>query len=494
MFTRILNKVILLSMCVFASCNAILDNDICNGDGMTRKVTFKMTMNNSSRYTRAWSDGYETGKDIPYDNRIAYDGLRVLFYTLDNSYIGEASELMYWPLSEDRYHFSGNITELNLVPGTGYKVMVLANCPGNTGMENLYFEIADATYPNGNIPMWGVKQFELNNGELQDLGTIDLLRAMAKVEVVLSDNMTANGYSIQEVSLNHHNTQGNCLPTGWNSVGKTSDLDIVACINSRHSHNSKPLELVEIEDGKKFWIYIPEYNVRHTTTNRPNISITLSNGTEMLQFPNSLKFGTYTAKGELEEDSEEDIVRNHIYRFNIAGIAGGIEFEYNVLPWEDGGTWDRGEFAYPTYHNPVVPDYLNPTAVITSAPVMKYNNTSAAEDDAFTVWFKLTRPTDQLWVPVTDQLSSDYEIRVYNHLGEKLDNPAQWVASDNWYRIVVLPLQPDHTGVTVKFGITYHQDWMPDGNSIYLFINGKADEIAWPESGNDPKIIEIKQI
>jgi hypothetical protein len=28
---------------------------------------------------------------------------------------------------------------------------------------------------------------------------------------------------------------------------------------------------------------------------------------------------------------------------------------------------------------------------------------------------------------------------------------------------------------------------------MYLMINGKADEIAWPESGNDPKIIEIKQ-
>ena len=189
-----------------------------------------------------------------------------------------------------------------------------------------------------------------------------------------------------------------------------------------------------------------------------------------------------------------NIVRNNIYKFNIAGVAGGIEVEYNVLPWEDGGTWDRGEFAYPTYHNPVVPDYLNPTEVITSAPVMKYNNTSSAENDAFTVWFKLTRPAAQLWTPVIDQLSSDYEIRVYNHLGTRLYNPEQWVASDSWYRIVVLPLQPDNAGVTVKFGITYHQDWMPDGNSIYLFINGKADEIAWPESGNDPKIIEIKQI
>ena len=342
--------------------------------------------------------------------------------------------------------------------------------------------------------MWGVKQFMLNNGELQDLGTVELLRAMAKVEVVLSDNMIANGYTIQRVSLNHHNTQGNCLPTGWNSVGKTSDLNVAACINSRHSHTSEPLELKEIESGRQYWIYVPEYNVRHTTSNRPNISITLSNGTDILQFPNSLKFGTYTTTGDFEENSEEDIVRNYIYRFSIAGIAGGVEFEYNVLPWEDGETWNRGEFAYPTYHNPVVPDYLNPTATITTAPVMKYNNTSATENDAFTVWFRLTKPYDQLWTPVIDQLSNDYEIRVYDNMGNRLTDPQDWVASEHWYRIVVRPLQPDNAGVTVKFGITYHQDWMPDGNSIYLFINGKADEIAWPESGSDPKIIEIKQI
>lgn len=125
---------------------------------------------------------------------------------------------------------------------------------------------------------------------------------------------------------------------------------------------------------------------------------------------------------------------------------------------------------------------------------MKYNNTSNPETDAFVAWFKMMKPAGQLWTPAIDQLSSDYELRVYNHLGERLTEQSQWVASDNWYKIVVLPLNPENSGVVVKFGITYHQDWMPDGKSIYLFVNGKADEIAWPDSGNDPKIIEIKQL
>ena len=156
MFARFLYKAIFSSVLLFTSCNAIMDNDICGGDGMTRKVTFKMTMNGAAGNTRAaWGDGYTVGEDIPYDNRIAYDALRVLFYTVENNYIGEAAELMYWPLDENRYHFSGDITALGLMAGTEYKVMVLANCPETTDMNNLYFEIADAAYPQGNIPMWG---------------------------------------------------------------------------------------------------------------------------------------------------------------------------------------------------------------------------------------------------------------------------------------------------------------------------------------------------
>ena len=480
-------------MLLFTSCNAIMDNDICTGDGMTRKVTFKMAMHGTSGGTRAaWSDVYESEEELPYDTRIAYDGLRVLFYTQENSYIGEATELMYWPIDENRYHFSGNITGLNLVSGVKYKVMVLANCSKATDVDNLYFEMTDAAYPNGYIPMWGIKLFELNNNELQDLGTVELLRAMAKVEVLLSNQMLLNGYSLEKVSLTHHNTQGYCLPLGWKDVDETSALDQENCMNSKHSHNSDMITFTEVEDGEKFWIYIPEYNVVHTATNRPSLSVTLSNGTTQLEFPNAIKFGNYDADGDLVE--EANIVRNHIYRFAIAAIASSIEFEYNVLPWENGETWERGEFAYPTYHNPVVPDYLNPLDAIVSPPVMKYNNTSAAEEDAFTVWFKLTRPYNQLWAPVIDQSGNDYEVRVYNHLGVRLTEADEWVASENWYKIVILPLKPENVGVTVRFGITYHQDWMPDGNSVYLFINGKADEIAWPESGNDPKIIEIKQI
>ena len=92
-----------------------------------------------------------------------------------------------------------------------------------------------------------------------------------------------------------------------------------------------------------------------------------------------------------------------------------------------------------------------------------------------------------------DKSDTEYEIRVYNEAGDLLADADEWKAADSWYRIVVIPLNAANSGDVVKFGITYTQEWMPVGTSMYLLINGKADEIAWPESGNDPKIIEIKQ-
>ena len=486
----------ILSVLLFTSCNAIMDDDICVGDGMTRKVTFKMTMNDASKNTRsAWSEGYDAGESVPYDNRIAYNALRVLFYTTDNGLIGEVSNLMYWAVDENSYRFSGDVSALGLAADTEYKVVVLANTPSAVlNLDDMYYEMDDAGYPNGYIPMWGVKTFKFADKSVQDMGVVELLRAMAKVEVVLSNQMVAGGYSLDKVTLSHHNTQGYCLPSGWKNVSETSALDIDACINTRHSHTSDIVSLEEVEEGKRYWAYIPEYNVLHTSANRPDLSVTISNGIDVLEFPGAIKFGAYDQNGNLVENSEVDIVRNHVYRFNITAIASGIEIEYSVHGWEDGGVWDRGEFAYPTYNNPMIPDYLNPTAAITEAPVMKYNNTSNPENDAFVAWFRLMKPAGQQWTPAIDKLNTDYEIRVYDNLGVPLTDPSDWVASDSWYRIVVIPLKPENTGVVVKFGITYHQDWMPDGKSVYLFINGKVDEIAWPESGNDPNYIEIKQI
>ena len=492
---------VILSALMLASCNAIMDDGSCpDGGSALRTVTFTLAMDDARKHTRAaWGEGYTAEDAIGYENRIAYDSLRVIFYKAsDNAYVGEVAEMIYWvadPAKSGEYRVTGDVSALNLAVGTGYKIMVLANCPDATVTPgNLTFDIAGIRYPQGAIPMWGIARFVATGDELQNVGTVDMLRSVAKIEVVLSNEMLANGYTLDAVQLTNYNASGYCLPSMWNEVSSTAELDQEQCIRPLHSHISAPLSLKEVENGKSFWMYVPEFNVLHTALNRPVIGVTLGDGTSVpLEFPDAIRFGSYDSNGNFVDGSERNIVRNHIYRFNITAIASGLEISYEVLPWEDGGTWERGEFAYPTYHNPLVPDYLNPAARIDRAPVMKYNNTSTPEDDAFVAWFKLTRPANQLWSPVIDKSDTEYEIRVYNEAGDRLTNPADWKAADSWYRIVVLPLNAENSGAVVRFGITYTQEWMPDGTSMYLMINGKADEIAWPESGNDPKIIEIKQ-
>lgn len=484
--------------CAITSCDSINDEGVCSpdgGDGKVRKVSFTLTIDDASRKTRAaWSDAYVTDIGSVYDCRIALEGLQVLFYTSDNNYIGKVESLMHWPTSETEYRFAGDVTNLELRPGTTYKIMVLANCPDAViNIGSLYYHLDEITYPDGYLPMWGVKQMSMTGSELVELGDILMLRAVAKVEVVLSDEMMAKGYTLDGVSIDHYNDIGYCLPAGWNSVASTEALDQEGCHNPYHSHKNADLAFTEIVDGKSHWIYLPEFNVLHTATNRPRLSVVLGDGTSTpLVFNDAIMFGKYDADGYPVDGSENNIVRNHIYRFNITGISMGIEIDYEVLDWEDGGTWDRGVFEYPTYHNPVVPDYLNPTDVITLSPTMTYNNADP-EAGAFSVWFRMSEPVGQTWTPVVDKADTEYAIKVYNVSGTEITDKSQWVAADTWYNIKVIPLNPANAGAKVKFGITYRQNWMPSGMSMYLFINGKVDEIAWPNSGSDPKLIEIIQ-
>ena len=485
-----------LSACVFMSCESINDEAACITNlGAVRKVSFTLTIDDAKPKTKAaWSESYVTDIGTSYDSRIAFEGLQVLFYTTDNTYVGRVNSLMHWPTSATEFRFAGDATDLNLTAGAAYKVMVLANCPDAVAnLGTLYYSLDDIVYPDGYVPMWGVKQMTMTGEELQDLGDIMLLRAVSKIEVVLSDAMIAKGYTLEDVSINHYNDLGYCLPEGWSEVTNTTELDQEECLNAYHSHKTDKLVFTEVEGGKNHWLYIPEFNVLHTAINRPKLSVTLGDGSSVpLVFNDAIMFGSYDADGYPVEGSENNIVRNHIYRFNIVGVGSTIEIDYEVLDWEDGGTWDRGVFEYPTYHNPVVPNYLDPTALITVEPVMTYNNADPLAG-AFSVWFRMSEPVGQVWTPVVDKADTDYDIKVFNTSGVEITDENQWVAADTWYNIKVVPLDPSNAGDVVKFGVTYKQSWMPSGMSMYLFINGKADEIAWPNSGSDPKIIEIKQ-
>ena len=61
------------------------------------------------------------------------------------------------------------------------------------------------------------------------------------------------------------------------------------------------------------------------------------------------------------------------------------------------------------------------------------------------------------------------------------------------HKLVVFPLSNDGADETIiQFGVSYYQVWTDQ--YINLFINGEYNAMRWPNSGNNPKIIEIKHI
>lgn len=415
----------------------------------------------------------------------------------------------------------GDSFENRILPGESpeYKFMVFANSPEGIDSE-IVFDFEEVNLQTGAIPMWGVSQVDLS--ELiatgnQDIGIIWLLRSVAKIEVV-TDNPLCH---IEQVNINHHNRMGYCLPEGWDGVESTLQIDRTLSLRAYRSLHSGNHYLSEHTEGKKFVMYLPEYDNSLFAEYEAKLSVVLSYGEEgsiqQLEFDDALQFCSYN--NGVPTSESYNIVRNTIYRFNITDVKrSGLVLNYEVADWTeaDGGEWNQ-HFDYPTYHNPVLPDNASRDGdssndIYPEQPQMYYSAPNTKEQirtevGAFSCWFQILAPESQLWLPTIREGSNMCHVRVYK---EQTDGALQLVYSsepnvaDNiasgelleaysgWYNIKVIPTTPDYEEL-VSFGITYTQDWMM-GGTRYLLINGEVDHIIWPNSGNEPRLVYIQQI
>jgi hypothetical protein len=175
-------------------------------------------------------------------------------------------------------------------------------------------------------------------------------------------------------------------------------------------------------------------------------------------------------------------------------------------------------FDYPNYHNPVLPDTATRDGdpsndIFPSQPTMYYTAPNerghiVSENGAFSCWFQMVSPIGQTWLPTLRAASDRCEIRVYKEVDAvtrelvyttessavdpALKDGSKLVAYSGWYNILIIPTDAAYNSIA-RFGITYTQDWMGAG-SRYLLINGEVDHIIWPNSGNEPRIIDIQQV
>lgn len=314
----------LLSLLLLASCSRNDEVAVAEGEEGKVYVTLTLSINGEEVGSRAtWNSEQDTDEEgVGWENKI--DDLQILIYDANNNYVGKVEDLIQ--LLDGRY--SGTLSsDAEWTGNTNYKIMAFANCPSIDNPSNistLDYTRANVSY----IPMWGVTTttFDLTPGESDDIGSIDLLRAMAKVEVNFAESFPSD-YEIGAITISPYNTQGYYLPAGYESVETTGELDREEA-GTAYSFN--PLASVSTSsltftgENGKYYIYLPEYD---NSTDAAKIQVTVNGETYDLEFKD-YENGAPTG-------DPYDIVRNHIYRYTITGVNDGkLKLEYRVLLWD----------------------------------------------------------------------------------------------------------------------------------------------------------------
>lgn len=281
------------------------------------------------------------------ENSIDFSRFHVVFYDANHRRAGILQNMVLIHMSGNIYQLTGSLPVSNKVlVGNHFvgKMVVYANF--DMSSEDLqkdynHTDIAKKSFDyEANpkyLPMWGVQKvnFTLAAGKRQDISNIDLLRAVAKVKVYLSNDMKKSGWSIHSMHLFNYNNKGYCMP------GKYTDCEQTASLTHEefeHFLYSKQTGGITMTDDVP--IYLPEYqNNGQEDADKCVIKLKLArNGIVEQDAPGkdkeyTLRFIDYTDQGT-EGTTINDIVRDHYYTFEVyKGSNGQNLVKLTVRKW-----------------------------------------------------------------------------------------------------------------------------------------------------------------
>ncbi len=330
-----------LMFCLLSTMSCGFDDGYDN-EGKTDdavRVAFRMSYANGN--TRAANEGWDDydPKDdgTAYENAINTEQLQIKVCDENGTIIGDVENVIAINNGTDTnpdYSITGTWENAADKLSKAKKIMVFANCgtsivtPGN--IQNLAFTRASTTQY---IPMWGVTTLtnELVVGKSNNLGTIDMLRSLAKVKVRLADGMKARKYSLGAMQLNNYNTSGYTLPLTYNTVASTAAIRFG---NSLHANSSWAQSIAMTNnDDESIMLYIPEYdNINAATDSKATISLQLMrDGEEEGNY--TLHFCNYTPEGAPDAASTYNIQRNHYYEYTVGRTDDQVKIVMNVKEW-----------------------------------------------------------------------------------------------------------------------------------------------------------------
>jgi hypothetical protein len=194
------------------------------------------------------------------------------------------------------------------------------------------------------IPMYGVKTYsnvEFKKGKNTDLGNIDMLRAMAKIEVVLE--ASSKDTKLSDVVLSSCLAKGQCSPTAMydNTVQdpQTVNINIPGNNSAKANYNMFPDKLQNVAFKKvsdtNYLIYVPEDlntgSYRTGSATESYITLKINGSDYKLRF---MEYDTESGTPKDENANPYNIIRNHHYLYTIIW-TNHLTLKYKVIPWNE---------------------------------------------------------------------------------------------------------------------------------------------------------------
>lgn len=334
---KLIRLILFACICVMASCHSA-DDDASLDSGSIRvvfRIYLPSTSSSTSSLSRSESEGVES-----WESQVNPSQLHVVLYTSSGKNVGALENVVLLKTAAPNvYDVTGNILMSKLLLEDGLfqgQMMVYANMDGvdehadftETEVNRLTFSRDAAPY----IPMWGIKRLgvRIQAGKQTDIGTVNLLRAEAKIHVVLRADMLAH-YELSQVVLSQATQRGYCLP----QYAHLRNLQDVQMLDDDHIAHFLPeaqkLARVDMTQGA---IYVPEYE-NHDNQQAAQIQLTLRDKRDGREQHYVLPFVAYDASGA-PTSRPVDILRNHYYRFTVyKGADDMLAVQLAVRPWYD---------------------------------------------------------------------------------------------------------------------------------------------------------------
>lgn len=303
---------------------------------------------NNSRAT--WGDPYLPDAGSDFDNLLLSDQLRAVITNNNCTEEIAVTRLYCAGATEEEsaisYEFVGLIASADietLKTLTQGKLHIMANA-GTAPQLKSETAFTLAAFQPGNdfkaIPMWGVKTIDLSGvkqNERLDVGTVELLRAMAKVEVIIATDPqgTAENFNtisaINSLSINRLNRSGFLLPEDWAAASETKD---VTKDSNPLRVNDSPAEATSFTtaaDKKSATFYVTE--CLNTAENELWIDLNYNSDAESGK-TDRIYFCSYGTDGKPARENRYDIRRNHLYRFTVRRNGNELAVSADVVPYE----------------------------------------------------------------------------------------------------------------------------------------------------------------